>query len=184
MVLGRSTLLAKEHRQSEWQRSLILPPPKEQPPLPPPTGDWVEYADISADSSGAITLCHAITEPGCGNILELPRSVFFRWHGMLVRYRKHRANGALEHDTERWEYSEDDADREDSHADQPPMNDFPGLKAPPEDTTTFGAAHGGFIPLNPRGITVRPGERSSIPPTSPLLMTPPGSAAMPYAWRP
>jgi hypothetical protein len=184
MLLGPSTLLAKEHRQSEWHLSLILPPPKESPPLPAPTEDWVEYADNSADSSGTVTLCNAIAVLGCGNILELPRSVLFRRHGLLVRYRKHKPGRVLEHNTERWEYSEDDADREDSQGDQSPIDDYPGLKAPLENTTTFGASHGGFIPLNPRGITVRPGERSSIPPTSPLLTTPPGSAAMPYVWRP
>ena len=44
--------------------------------------------------------------------------------------------------------------------------------------------HGGFIPVNPLGVTALPGERSPIPPTSPLLTPPPGSAAMPYVWRP
>lgn len=187
MLLGPLTLLAKEHRQSVWQRSLILPPPKESPPLPPPSEDLVEYADNSADSSDTVTPYNAIAERGFDNILELPRTVVFPRRRLLALDRKHNANGAVEHDTRRCEYSEDDADREDSQADQPAMDGYPGLKAPPpppEDANTFGASHGGFIPLNPRGITVRPGERSPIPPTSPLLTTPPGSAAMPYVWSP
>jgi hypothetical protein len=44
------------------------------------------------------------------------------------------------------------------------------------------AAPGGFIPLNPRGVIVRPGRGGPIPPTSPLLTPPPGSAAMPGVW--
>jgi hypothetical protein len=184
ILCGRSASSATEHRQLEWQRSLILPPPKEASPPPPPTENLVEYGESSRDSSGSVALCKAAWEPRCGNILELPSWVFFPRHRLLALYRRHMAVRGLEQDREHCEYSEDHARWVDSQADQPPMGYYSNLKVPPEETTPVDPARGGFIPLNPRGITVRPGERSPIPPTSPLLTTPPGSAARPYVWRP
>jgi hypothetical protein len=52
-----------------------------------------------------------------------------------------------------------------------PISSYPDLKVPQEDGTSVGAPRGGFIPLNPRGITVRPGERSPIPPLFAPTMT-------------
>jgi hypothetical protein len=119
-LLGPSTLFAKEHRQSEWQRSLMLPPAKEAPPPPPPTENLVEYGDNSPGSSATVTLCNATAEPRCSNILELPRSVYFPRHRLLPLYRKHQAVRSSEEDTAHCEISDNDADREDSQADQPP----------------------------------------------------------------
>jgi hypothetical protein len=184
ILCGRAASSAAEHRHLEWQRSAILPPPKEAPPPPPPTENLIEYGESSRESSGTVTLCNAAAEPWCGNILELPTSVFFPRHRSLALYRQHKAVRGLEQDREHCEYSEDHARWVDSQADQPPMGYYSNLKVPPEETTPVDPARGGFIPLNPRGITVRPGERSPIPPTSPLLTTPPGSAARPYVWRP
>jgi hypothetical protein len=184
ILCGRAASSAAEHRHLEWQRSAILPPPKEAPPPPPPTENLIEYGESSRESSGTVTLCNAAAEPWCGNILELPTSVFFPRHRSLALYRQHKAVRGLEQDRGHCEYSEDDARWVDSQADQPPMGYYSNLKVPPEETTPVDPARGGFIPLNPRGITVRPGERSPIPPTSPLLTTPPGSAARPYVWRP
>jgi hypothetical protein len=95
-LLRPSTLLANEQGQSEGQRSVILPPPNEAQPPPPPTENLVEYGDNSPDPSGRVTLCNATAEPRCGNILELPRSVFFPRHRLLALYRKHKAIRGLE----------------------------------------------------------------------------------------
>jgi hypothetical protein len=183
LILGPLSALAKPHRASEWQRSLILPPPNEPPPPPPPGEDLLlDYADNSV-GLGETNLCNSIAQAECGNVLELPRSVFAERHRLLAVNHEYKANRHINHERPRRDYSEGDID-EWPLEDGPPTHYERDLKLPPADHAPLEHSTGGFIPLNPRGITVRPGERSPFPPTSPLLTTPPGAAAMPYVWRP
>jgi hypothetical protein len=185
LILVPFTALAKTHRASEWQRSLILPSPNEPPPPPPPSGDLlIDDADNSARSAAPVGLWESITKVDYSNVLELPRSLFLERHRLLAVSRECNANGRLNQERRRREYSEEDVDEDWPPQDEPPTDYEAQLKPPMADRTPSDPLHGGFIPLNPRGITVRPGERSTIPPTSPLLTPPPGSAAMPYVWRP
>ncbi|HEX4211591.1 MAG TPA: hypothetical protein VHY56_14425 [Candidatus Binataceae bacterium] len=64
----------------------------------------------------------------------------------------------------------------------PPQNPSAQLPSLNDDSTGNSPTPGGYVPLEPRGIVVRPGSRSPILPSSPLLMTPPGSAALPNVW--
>ena len=115
-------------------------------------------------------------------VLELPRSLVFRRQRLIVANYDHLR---AKYDKRLREYTEKDANQTETQDDEPGMDYDPDVQLP-SSTPPVGvtASRGGFIPLNPRGITVLPGERSPIPPTSPLLTTPPGSAAMPYVWRP
>jgi hypothetical protein len=186
LVLVPFTALAKTHRVFEWQRSLILPPPNEPPPPPPPSGDLLIHdADNSARSAPRVRLWKSITEVNYyGNVLVLPRSRFLQRQRLLAVGREYNANDRLNQERRRGEYSEEDVDEDWPPQDEPPTDYETQLKPPMADGTPSDTLHGGFIPLNPRGITVRPGERITIPPTSPLLTPPPGSAAMPYVWGP
>jgi hypothetical protein len=185
LMLVPNTALAATHRASESQRSLILPPPNEPPPPPPPSGDLlIDDADNSGRSAAPVGLSRSITEVGYGNVLELPRSRSLERHRLLALSRECNANGRLNQKRRRGEYSEDDIDEDWPPQDEPPTDYETQLKPPIADRTPSDTLHGGFLPLNPRGVTVRPGERSTIPPTSPLLTPLPGSAAMPYVWRP
>jgi hypothetical protein len=67
---------------------------------------------------------------------------------------------------------------------EPPQNYDPRVQAPSlnDDPTSMSPPQGGYVPVDPRGIVIRPGSRSPILPSSPLLMAPPGSAAMPNVW--
>jgi hypothetical protein len=183
LILGPLSALATSHRAAEWQRSLILPPPNELPPPPPPGEDLLlDYTDNSA-GLGETNLCNSIAQAECGNVLELPRLIFVERHRLLALNHEYKANHHINHERPRRQYSEEDVDEwlpEDG-----PSTDYErDLKLPPPERAPLEPSTGGFIPLNPRGITVRPGERSPFPPTSPLLTTPPGAAAMPYVWRP
>jgi hypothetical protein len=82
------------------------------------------------------------------------------------------------------DYSDDDNTRIEPSEDEP-LNDYPNVQAPSVtwDSSRIAPLRGGFVPLDPRGITVRPGDRSPIPPTSPLLTPPSGTAAMPFGGR-
>jgi hypothetical protein len=183
LILGPLSALAKPHRVSESQRSLILPPPNESPPPPPPGEDLLlDYAENSA-GLGETNLCNSIAQAECSNVLELPRSIFVERHRLLAVNHECKANRRINHERSCREYSEEDID-EWPPEDGPPTDYERDLKLPPADHAPLEHSPGGFIPLNPRGITVRPGERSPLPPTSPLLTTPPGAAAMPYVWRP
>jgi hypothetical protein len=183
LTLGPLTAVAKAHREPDWQRSLILPPPNEPPPPPPPGEDLLIDYDESAELAGT-KLCDSSAQADYSNVLELPRSTFLQRHRVLAVNRQYKANGQLNHKRLRREYSEEAVDGDWPPEDESPMNNEPDLTLPPAARTPPDRSHGGFIPLNPRGITVRPGERSPFPPTSPLLTPPPGSSAMPYAWRP
>jgi hypothetical protein len=183
LTLGPVTAFAKVHRASESQRSLILPPPNEPPPPPPPAEDLLIDYDESAELAGT-KLCDSIAQAECGNAPQLPRSTFLQRHGVLAFNREYEADGQLNHTRLRREYSAEDVDGDWLPEDESPMDNEPDLTLPPADRTPLEPSTGGFIPLNPRGITVRPGERSPLPPSSPLLTTPPGSSAMPYVYRP
>jgi hypothetical protein len=183
LILGPLSALAKPQRAAEWQRSLILPPPNEPPPPPPPGEDsLLDYADNSVEL-GETNLCNSIAQAECGNVLELPRSILVERHRLLAVNHEYKANRHINHERLRRKYSEEDVD-EWPPEDGPPTDYERDLKLPPPERAPLEPSTGGFIPLNPRGITVRPGERSPFPPTSPLLTTPPGAAAMPYVWRP
>jgi hypothetical protein len=182
LILGPLTAFAKVHRASESQRSLILPPPNEPPPPPPPVELSIDYNE-SAELAGT-KLCDSIPQAECGNVLELPRSIFLQRHGVLAFNREYKADDQLNHKSLRREYSEEDVDGDWLPENESPMDNEPDLTLPPADRTPLEPSTGGFIPLNPPGITVRPGESSPLPPTSPLLTTPPGSSAMPYVYRP
>jgi hypothetical protein len=192
---------------------LILPPPNEPSPPPPPGEDLLRHyssADL-VNSRPPVNLSTFNGEgEGANRVLELPRSLVFRRRRLLVANYDHRPGRRARYDKRLHEYAEKDANQTGTQDDEPGMDYDPDLQLPPGTdydpevqlppgmdydphvqlpSTTRGpvgvtGSHGGFIPLNPRGITVLPGERSSIPPTSPLLTTPPGSAAMPYVWRP
>jgi hypothetical protein len=183
LILGPFGALAKPQRAAEWQQSLILPPPNEPPPAPPRGEDLLlDYAHSSVEL-GETNLCNSIGQAECGNVLELPRSIFVERHRLLAVNHEYKANRHINHERLRRKYSEEDVD-EWPPEDGPPSDYERDLKLPPPEPAPLEPSTGGFIPLNPRGITVRPGERSPFPPTSPLLTTPPGAAAMPYVWRP
>ena len=185
LILIPFTALATPHRVSDRQPSLILPPPNEPPPPPPPSGDLlIDDANNSGRSAAPVGLSQSITEVGYGNVLELLRSRSLKRDRLLAVSRECNANSSLNQERRHREYSEDDVDEHWPPQDEPPTDYETQLKPHIADRTPSDTLHGGFIPLNPRGITVRPGERSTIPPTSPLLTPPPGSAAMPYVWRP
>jgi hypothetical protein len=183
LTLGPLTAIAKAHREPDWQRSLILPPPNEPPPPPPPGEDLLIDYDESAELAGT-KLCDSSAQADYGNVLELPRSIYLQRHRVLAVNREYKADGQLNHKRLRREYSEEDVDENWPPEDESPMDNEPDPTLHPADHTPLKPLTGGFIPLNPRGITVRPGERSPFPPTSPLLTPPLGSSARPYAWRP
>jgi hypothetical protein len=191
---------------------LILPPPNEPPPPPPPSEALLrDYSSVDmVDSRPPVHLSNFNGEGECANrVLELPRSLVFRRQRLLVASYDHRPGRRAKSDKLCREYSENDVNQTGTQEDEPGMDygpnrgtqeaepgmgyeGEPGMGYEPEvqlPSTTRGpvgvtGSQGGFIPLNPRGVTVLPGERSPIPPTSPLLTTPRGSAAMPYVYRP
>jgi hypothetical protein len=171
------------HREAEEQHSLILPPPNEPPPPPPPAdASSVDYNE--SPESAETNVCNSSAEADCGNVLELPRPLFLQRRRLPAVNREYNANGQLNNNRLRPEYSEEDVDENWQPEDEPKSEYEPNPKRPPADRAPLQRSTGGFIPLNPRGITVRPGERSPLPPTSPVLTTPPGSSAMPYVYRP
>jgi hypothetical protein len=205
LMLRPAIVLANQHRNSERRRSdvtassledrrattvpLILPPPNEPPPPPPPSEDLLrDYSSVDlVDSRPPVNLSNFNGEGACADgVLELPQSLVFRRQRLLVASYDHRPGRRAKYGTLRREYSDNDANQTGTQEDEPGMDYDPDVQLSPSTRGPVGVtgSRGGFIPLNPRGITVLPGERSPIPPTSPLLTTPPGSAAMPYVWRP
>lgn len=208
----RSDVTASSLEDRATTVPLILPPPNEPPPPPPPSENLLnDYSSVDlVNSRPPANLGKFNEDAECADrVLELPQSLVFRRQRLLVASYDHRPGRGAKYDRPRRDYSEHDANQTGTQEDEPGIDndpdvgtqedqpgmgyeDEPGMGYDPDvqlPSTTRGpvgvtGSHGGFIPLNPRGVTVLPGERSPIPPTSPLLTTPRGSAAMPYVWRP
>jgi hypothetical protein len=185
ILLGLCLILGPLSALAKWPGdATILPPPNEPPPPPPPGGDLLlDYANNSA-RLGETNLCNSIAQAECSNVLELPRSIFVERRRLLAVNHEYKATHHIDHERPRPSYSDDDVAGEWPPEDEPPTDYERDLKLPSPERAPLEPSTGGFIPLNPRGIAVRPGERSPFPPTSPLLAIPPGAAAMPYVWRP
>jgi len=196
---------ARAHRKSEGWRSdaaansreghgastfpVISPPPDEPPPAPPPSADLLmEYSSDEADDFGRLVNLHDFnTEAGCAErVLYLPQLLTFRDHAVPTAHRKRGASPLDDYDELRpRDYSEDDNAPIEPPDDGLRKDYDPDVQAPSSrDSLSVTAPRGGFIPVDPREIRVRPGDRSPIPITSPLLTPPPGTAAMPNGWRP
>jgi hypothetical protein len=206
LMLRPSAVLAKAHRKSEGWRSdaaaishgghgtailpVILPPPDEPPPPPPPSEDLrSEYSsDESAGDFGrSVNLRGFNAEAGCAErVLDLPQLLAFHDHVVATAHPKHQASPFDDYDELRpRDYSDDDNTRIEPSEDELLKDYDPNVQAPSAtwDSSRIAPLRGGFVPLDPHGITVRPGDRSPIPPTSPLLTPPPGTAAMPFGGR-
>jgi hypothetical protein len=205
LMLRPSAVLAKALRKSEGWRSdaaassnegrgaaispVILPPPDEPPPLPPPSEELLsEYSsDKSGDSRHSVNLHGFNAEAGCAQrVLDLPQLLAFHDQVVPIAQREYQASPFDDYDELRArDYSDDDNTPIEPSDDEPREDYDPNVQAPSasRDFSRMAPPSGGFIPLDPRGITVRPGDRSPIPPTSPLLTPPSGTAAMPDGWR-
>ena len=205
LMLRPSAVLARAHRKSlAWGSDavansreghgaatfpLISPPPDEPPPVPPPSADLLmEYSSDEADDFGRLVNLRGFNaEAGCAErVLYLPQLLTFRDHAVPTAHRKRGASPLDDYDELRpRDYSEDDNAPIEPPEDGLPKDYDPEVQAPSSrDSLSVTAPRGGFIPVDPREIRVRPGDRSPIPITSPLLTPPPGTAAMPDGWRP
>ena len=206
LMLRPSAVLAKAHRKQDGWRSdaaassneghgaaispVILPPPDEPPPPPPPSEDLLsEYSSNKSaeDFRRSVNLHGFNAEAGCAQrVLDLPQLLAFHDQVVPTAHSKHQASPFDDYDELRpRDYSDDDNTPIEPSDDEPREDYDPNVQAPSasRDFSHMAPPSGGFIPLDPRGITVRPGDRSPIPPTSPLLTPPSGTAAMPDGWR-
>jgi hypothetical protein len=168
---------------SDADSTYLRPPPNEPPPPPPPGEALLSDRSSSksvGDAEGARNL-HQFNAEGARaeQVLSLPQVIHVRTGLVQTAKREDRANRFDNCDElQPGDYFEYD----DSTIEAPESRD-PEIQAPSTSGAYSGnAAPGGFIPLNPRGVIVRPGAGGPIPPTSPLLTPPPGSAAMPGVW--